>query len=105
VNTIMWKARVRGWLHGDTHSIAGLLDRVPARNRLTTRVVSTRFLHAMTASGDSDAAIQALRATPASIIEDFGGTAKGLLLGELLLHQGREPQTRFEFESALAVAG
>ena len=99
---MVWKSWVMLDYHADVPGMKTWLDRVPGRQR-----VSTRFAYALSIyagiSGDTAAAIKLLNDFPATWLTDFDFTGpKALLLGDLLVLGGRKDLARLQYESALA---
>jgi tetratricopeptide (TPR) repeat protein len=100
-NAIIAKARLALTVRGDAAEMKALLDRLPDRYRTTDRAVFGFVAHAI-ASGQYDRGLEALRAVPEPWLVDFEYTGpKALLVGELLLLQGKPELARLSFEAAV----
>jgi len=99
---MVWKAWFALWVHGDLPGMKAWLDRVPERQRGSTRVASARFLHALM-SGETGPALRALNELNDEWLTDFEFTGpKALLMGNLALIDGRNDLARVQFEAALS---
>jgi tetratricopeptide (TPR) repeat protein len=95
------RARYKLYLHGDLDGMKADLDQLSERGRTTDRAMLSQFTYALMAS-KPDVGIQALSGKPEPWIGDyeFSGPAP-LLLGELLLLQGKLEFAKQQFEFAL----
>jgi tetratricopeptide (TPR) repeat protein len=98
---LIWKAHFALEVHGDVAGMKTWLDRVPERQR-NNRFAYARAIEALV-SGEREAAIKAVSALTETWLTDFDFTGpKALLLGDLLLRDGRKDLARLQYEAALA---
>jgi tetratricopeptide (TPR) repeat protein len=101
-NAIMAQARLRLWLHNDLAGMRALLDSLPERMRATDRAVMSQILYGM-AARDFDLASAALASFPEPWMSDFDFTGPtALLIGEVLLIQGKTELAKIRFAEAQA---
>ena len=99
---MVWKAWCMLEVHGDVAGMKTWLDRVPDRERSTTRVVNAFAMHAGI-TGQTEVARQLLEVLADTWLTDFDFSGpKALLVGQLLQIEGRDELARLQFESALA---
>ena len=99
-NSITALVAIKLWTEGDVAGAKAILERVPAGQRTLDRVVIRTFDVALI-SGEIEVGLAALRSVSAAWIIDIiytGPTA--LLVGELLLRQGKVELSRLRFEEA-----
>jgi tetratricopeptide (TPR) repeat protein len=104
-NALVAKAELAFTVRGDIAGLKALPDQLSDRYRGTDRPVYLQFVYAM-ASGQYDVGLEALRALPEPWMIDFDYTGPtSLLMGELLLQQGKPELARLRFEEAQAEMG
>jgi tetratricopeptide (TPR) repeat protein len=101
-NAIIAQARLKLWLYKDLAGMKALLDTLPERMRTTDRTVVGQILYGM-ATRDFKLAMSALAAFPDPWMSDFDYTGPtALLIGEVLLLQGKTDLAKIRFTEAQA---
>jgi tetratricopeptide (TPR) repeat protein len=101
-NAIMARARLKLWAHNDPAGMKTLLDTLPERVRATDRAVMSQVMYGM-ATRDFGLASAALASFPEPWMSDFDYTGPtALLIGEVLLLQGKTELAKLRFTEAQA---
>jgi hypothetical protein len=101
-DALVWKAWLALWWRSDVGAMGQWLERVPARQAATDRVVFARYVQAYVSDRPA-LGLKALNALPEDWLTGFDYTGpKGLLVGDLLALQGRKDLAQLQYAAALA---
>lgn len=104
-SAIVGKARLALALHGDVGGMRSWLERVPIRQQLNDRSVLSRYLMAYV-SGRPEEGLQSLQPLLEDWMEDFDYTGpKAMLVGDLLLLEGRDADAAASYQAAMELLG
>jgi len=101
-SALIWKGWLAAWMHGDLPGFKSWLDRITGNFRYNERAVYMRYLYACL-SGDANYGLDAVRSYTGGWMSDFYYTGpRTLLLGDLLVLQGKAEAAREEYDRAIA---